>query len=90
MKVTPRPKRTATRRDWRCRQPSATMEGESFHQLNCWVEWEVIAIVTVGVDLAEIVFAVHGVDELCSPKPLLHCISEPGDVVTQIQKEIER
>jgi transposase len=33
------------------------------HQLTCLLEGEIMAIVTVGIDLAKNVFAVHGVDK---------------------------
>ncbi len=36
--------------------------GESFHQRTCLVEGEIITIVTVGIDPAKNVFAVHGGD----------------------------
>jgi transposase len=37
--------------------------GQTFHQLNYLLEGEIMTIVTVGIDLAKSVFAVHGVDE---------------------------
>jgi hypothetical protein len=40
------------------------------HQLSCLLEGEIMTIVTVGIDLAKNVFAVHGVDE--TGKPVLH------------------
>ena len=43
--------------------------GESFHQLTCLFEGEITTIVTVGIDLAKNVFAVHGVD--ATGKPVL-------------------
>ncbi len=37
--------------------------GKSFHQFSCLLETEIITIVTVGIDLAKNVVAVHCVDE---------------------------
>ena len=42
-------------------------EVRTFHQFTCLVEGEIIAIVTVGIDLAKNVFAVDGVDETGKP-----------------------
>jgi|GEM_PF-1448836 len=42
--------------------------GNSFHQLTFLLEVEVMAIVTVGIDLAKNVFAVHGVNEAGKPE----------------------
>jgi transposase len=39
------------------------------------MEGEVMAIVTVGIDLAKNVFAVHGVDELGKPVLVRHEVS---------------
>jgi transposase len=41
--------------------------GQTFHQLTYLLEGEIMVIVTVGIDLAKNVFAVHGVDETGNP-----------------------
>jgi len=40
------------------------------HQLTRFVEGEVMTIVTIGIDLAKNVFAVHGVDATGKPVPV--------------------
>jgi hypothetical protein len=60
MKGTSRPKRAATRQGCGLRQQNATIRGQTVDELT---RSDILAIVTVGIDIANNGFAIYGVDE---------------------------
>ena len=66
MKGLPRPMPAARRVTCGLRQRGATMAMEVVSSTH--FKGEILAIVTVGIDLAKSVFAVHGVDESGKPQ----------------------